>query len=409
MQRFYWVVFIVFLLCITVIRVLFSVNSAHNQLFPDSGLIKFEAILKSEPKIYDSGQVINIRNLKIYTDLFPRYHEGEKILMEGEIKDGKIFQGNVHKIADATGLVKFRSRVREKIAGNIDALLPQKEATLLLGATMGVDSIDKSFRDQLTKTGTIHVVVVSGQNLTLVAGAFLATSKLIGRRKSLALAICAVVFYAFLTGFEPPVVRAGLMVIAASIGVYFGREADTLLSLFLAALVIVLVSPQALFEVSFQLTFAATLGIVTLGNRISNFKLMFHKEVKSKILNLLAVPLSAYIFTAPVILYYFGQVSALSPMANVMVAEAVAPIMALGFLAAGASLIFMPLAQILAYFAFVPAFYFAKVVEVFAQIPVGQINLGKGSTMFVILYYVVLLFLLIFLGKKAKGQTLASG
>ena len=79
---------------------------------------------------------------------------------------------------------------------------------------------------------------------------------------------------------------------------------------------------------------------------------------------------------------------------NVLVIEAVAPVMALGFLVAIASLVFLPLAQILAYLAYVPALYFVKVVEVFSGLNVGQISIGKGNLVFVLVFYGVVLVLL---------------
>ena len=175
------------------------------------------------------------------------------------------------------------------------------------------------------------------------------------------------------------------MVIVSTLAVYFGREANTLVSIILAALLILFFAPEAAGEISFQLTFAATLGIALLGKRLANFwkKVPVLGEAA-------AVSLSAFLFTAPMIMFYFGRISVLSPIVNVMVAEAVLPIMVLGFGVATLSLILTPIAQVLAYLAFVPAFYFVKVVQVSSRIPFGQIEVGKGSLVTVIIWYLVL-------------------
>jgi len=308
------------------------------------------------------------------------------------------------KIGEVSGLGSFRSKVRQLISQNIQGLLPVREATLVAGTVLGLDSIDKNFHDELVKTGTIHVVVVSGQNLMIVAALFLAMGPIVGRRRSLVIAVAAVLAYAFLTGFEPPVVRASIMVLVSTIAVFLGRENDTLWSLFVAAAVMVLIWPAALFEISFQLTFAATLGIMTLGRIISNlfFDSKLAQSEQFRILNLAAIPISAYVFTAPIILYYFGGVSPVAPIANILVAEVVAPIMVLGFLVCAVSLVFMPLAQILAYFAYVPAFYFSQVVSVFAKIPIEQITFGKGNLVFVVGFYVVILGVIRIFTNKSK-------
>ena len=117
-----------------------------------------------------------------------------------------------------------------------------------------------------------------------------------------------------------------------------------------------------------------------------------------------AIAVSAYIFTAPIIFYYFGRVSILSPIANIFVVEAISPVMALGFLIAILSLILMPLAQILAYIAYIPAFYFVKVVDIFARIPVGQIDLGKGNWGMVVGFYMLLGLLMFIWMRKSKSK-----
>ncbi len=408
------------------------------QSLPRNVDLKFEATVKSEPKIYETGQVISIADAKIYTGLYPKYRVGDRILVSGKINDsGKMFSAKVEKVGEAGGFGLLRTRLRDKISRNIGAMLPAREATLVVGSVLGVDNIGQQFRDELTKTGTIHVVVVSGQNLMIVSGILMALAPYIGRRKSLVLATFAVVAYAFLAGFEPPVLRAAVMVFAVTLAMFFGREVNVLWTLGMAAFIIVFLFPQSLFEVSFQLTFAATLGILTLGkwldgvlsallrgnpvslplislshslgrdqrsvlnlhdvHRSQNSEITpsrapsRHSWLKESLVQNAAIATSAYLFTAPVIIFYFGRISPLAPLANLLVAEAVFPIMVLGFVTAAASLVFIPVAQLFAYFAFVPAFYFSQVVRCFAALPFGQYSFGQGNWILVISAYIVLL------------------
>lgn len=378
-------------------RLFTSFSQGKSPTFPKNQQIEFEATVGREPKISDKNQVIEVADAKIYTDLYPKYHVGDRLLVSGKVSDdGQMFGAKVQKVGQRGGLAAFRSKLRAKIASNIASILPEREATLVLGTVLGVDTISRNFKDELVKTGTIHVVVVSGQNLMIVAGVFMGLGRFVGRRKSLLLSLSAVFAYAFLTGFEPPVVRAFLMVLATTVAVYTGREAMPFWSLFLAAILIIFISPQAIFEVSFQLTFAATLGIVTLGAAMQRSFKRFGFLGQNA-----AVATSAYFFTAPIILYYFGQVSPLAPLTNILVVEVVFPVMVLGFLVAIFSLIFMPAAQVLAYLAFVPAFYFVKVVELFAKIPVGQMSLGKGNFIFVATFY-ILVFILILIWRRGR-------
>ncbi len=405
--------------------------------------LKLEATLKIEPKIYETGQVISVADAKIYTGLYPRYRIGDRLRISGKINDsGKMFQPKVEKIAEDLGFSAFRSRLRGKISSNISSILGAREAALVSGAVIGVDNLGGQFRDELVKTGTIHVVVVSGQNLMIVAGIFMALAPYIGRRRSLVLASFAVFFYAFLAGFEPPVLRASIMVFATTLAMFFGRQTNVVWILGVSALVIVFLFPQALFEVSFQLTFAATLGIVTLGKwlevtfkgPVSRFlpasaqpSQFFEPSrpsepealrsvgspptaatLKGLVLGTFvqnaAIATSAYVFTAPIIIFYFGRISPVAPLANVLVAEAVFPMMVLGFLTAILSLIFMPLAQLVAYFAFVPAFYFSEVVRFFAALPFSQYSFGEGNIIFAGGCYFVLFAIITLVRRKATSH-----
>ena len=391
MSRIHLTIFIIFLIIVAVIRVWLDKPTT----LPKNQPLKFEATVKREPRIYDFSQAIYVADSRVYVELYPRYRVGDRLLINGTFDEqGRMFDPEVEKIGERSSLSRWRSDLRDRISKNVGALLPAREATLVVGTVLGVDTISQEFRQQLIKTGTIHVVVVSGQNLMIVAGIFLALTKYLGRRQSMILAILAMFAYAFLTGFEPPVVRASIMVLVSTLAIFLGREASVAWSLLIAALLIVLVWPQALFEVSFQLTFAATLGIVTLGRIMDSIAgpvtsfpparapplsggravgipstgaTRFFDSTKL-FLRVAAIPLSAYLFTAPVILFYFSRVSPIAPLANILVVEAVFPIMVLGFLIALASLIFMPLAQVLAYLAYIPALYFSEIVGILAKI-----------------------------------------
>ena len=423
-----------------------------DQVLPKDQYIKLVATLKREPRIYEARQVLEIGDGKVYCDLYPRYRVGDRLQITGEIdSQGRIYRAKIEKlgereVAGVGEAGKWMSQLRSKISQNVTQLLPSREATLVVGTVLGVDDIEKQFRDQLIKTGTIHVVVVSGQNLMIVAGVFLTLGKYLGKRFSLFLALFVSLLYAALTGFEPPVVRATLMVAEATLAVYFFLESLPIWNLLMAAVLILFIWPQAILEISFQLTFAATLGIMTLGqslakvfvrgpvasflpasarsrgNSMLDLKSIGslravgnpstdttpHKKARGTlgtlVINNAAIAISAYIFTAPIILYYFGRVSLVAPLANILVLEAVFPVMILGFLVAITSLFLMPSAQILAYFAYAPAFYFVKVVEIFAKIPIGQINFGKESLVVVMGFYILLFILMWIWRRESKSK-----
>lgn len=407
MVKFYAAALI--LLSAVVLRGYLFVNESRIKL-PRNQEITFEFMVKAEPKAGEKSQVIKAADGQLFAPIFPKYHYGDKLRVSGRVdENGDIFKPEITQIGRSNSLYARIQTIRGLISGKLSSLLPRKEAALLVGSVLGVDDLGKEFKDKLIKTGTIHVVVVSGQNLAIVAGVFVAFSSYIGRRKAMFLASAAVVFYAALTGFAPPVLRACIMVIVASLGVLFGREVHAIWSLLISALLILFLWPAAIAEISFQLTFAASLGIMTLGRELQEVakvskvaKVSNVSKVIEAIMGSGAVALSAYAFTAPIIFFYFGRVSIVAPVANILVVEAVAPIMAIGFISALSTLFFLPLAHLFAYFAYVPAFYFVKVVEFCAGLPLAQVEFGKGSWGLVAGWYAMVLFLTIVLWRKTQ-------
>ncbi|MEK9147041.1 MAG: ComEC/Rec2 family competence protein [Patescibacteria group bacterium] len=355
---------VLFLVAAYLIRLNFQENP---QVIPKNQNVTLVATVSTQPRLSARHQVIEIGDSRLFAPLYPKYTVGDRLKVEGFVDEsGRIFNAKLEKVGGSASILGTVASVRQKIAANIDKLLPPSEATLVKGMVLGVDEIGRGLREALIATGTIHVVVVSGQNLSIVAGIFVGLVKYVGKRQSLTLATLAVFLYALLTGFEPPVVRALLMVLAGTSAVFLGRQSWPILNLILAALLILFIWPKALFEISFQLTFAATLGIMTVGAWIQRF--FARGPVSSLFINNAAIATSAYLFTTPIIWWHFERISLVAPLANTLVAELVAPLMILGFLVAGASLVFMPIAQVLAYLAYVPAFVFIKAVELFAAI-----------------------------------------
>ena len=337
-----------------------------------NGEIAFETVLSESSRRTDTGSVIRIGEIRVYTDNIAKYSAGDKLRISGEIDEkGRVFDPEIVKVSDGSGISSTLEKFRADLSERVRMLLPRDEASLVSGMVLGVDEISPSFKENLIETGTIHTVVVSGQNLSIVAGFVLAAfAKPFGRRLATLLSIIAVIFYAVLTGFEPPVVRATVMVIIAAVALYLGREIIAVWGLFLTAFFILMLWPQALFEISFQLTFAATFGILTLGSYLtkrfqrSNRLSGFFKGFIDLFISNSAIAIAAYLFTLPLIFYHFGRISLIGPFVNVLVAEVVGLLMVIGFVVVFLSLVFMPLAQIAAYIAYIPALYFVKVVEI---------------------------------------------
>lgn len=174
---------------------------------------------------------------------------------------------------------------------------------------------DKSRLDQETRTtfgnsGAMHVLAVSGLHvgifLVILLYVFQRASRFISRNAALIIIVLILWFYALITGFSPSVVRAVFMFSVLAIAQLTSRNFDPINVLFLAAFVVLLFAPQQLFDIGFQLSYAAMLGIFLFYNRIEPM-LSFKFWLLRKAWQGTAVGLAAQLMTIPLTLGYFHQ------------------------------------------------------------------------------------------------------
>ena len=162
---------------------------------------------------------------------------------------------------------------RQYIRGLADKFLQGDEAALLLGLALGERSgLSARVQEAFSNTGTTHVLAVSGLHVVLVAFILFLILRIFRvPRRWAALGTCfGLVFYTLLTGSPPSIVRATIMAVAVLMGGMFERQGNGLNMLGLAGLLILFFWPQSLFDVGFQLSFAATAGILAVTRPIQN-------------------------------------------------------------------------------------------------------------------------------------------
>ena len=187
---------------------------------------------------------------------------------------------------------------------------------------------------QLNDTNTSHLVVVSGENVVLVSTyATIALAWLVGRRRALALSIAAVFGYALLVGASPPVMRATIMGVLLVVAQLSGRPTHGLTSILFAAALMAGLDPRVLRDVSFQLSFAATAGIVYLASPLRQLDRSRRWHGRCGAMRCRAgsgrssrsrssVTLAAIIATAPLLALNFGRLSLVALPANLLVVPA---------------------------------------------------------------------------------------
>jgi competence protein ComEC len=290
---------------------------------------------------------------------------------------------------------------KEKGLHVLVAIFPTPEAELLQGIILGEDNnIPKDLAQAYITTGTAHIIAISGFNIAILANLFsILFTRLLGRRWGALAAFIAIGLYSLLVGAGASVVRAAIMGSLGLLAAQIGRRQAGANSLAFTAALMCLITPDLLWDVSFQLSFTATLGLVLYAQPLEDaFVLLARRFLPGALPLRLGGPVGEYILftlaaqvtTLPVMIYHFQRVSLVSLLANPLVLPAQPAAMILGGLAALGGMLYLPLGQFLAYLAWPFVAYTNRVVEWLAVIPQRNVDLGQLSLIFVLLLYLIL-------------------
>lgn len=265
----------------------------------------------------------------------------------------------------------------------IQSYLPEPEASLLAGMLFGTrQGFSKEFYQALITTGTIHVVALSGMNISILVNLISKLTYPLGRKISSIVSILTITGFIFFVGPSATVVRAGIMGVLSLIAVYFGRQSLAMLSLFITGFLMIIFDFQIISNLSFQLSFLATLGILIFApeaRKVLKDDINFYRSLLFDIKNVfwenLRTTLAAQIATLPVIIFTFARVSLVAPLANLLIGWMVPMVTWLGLLISLTGLISYPLGQVLAWLVYVPLHYFVRVVEITSRLPFASITL----------------------------------
>ncbi len=346
--------------------------------------------------------------IKIYAKAYPQIAYGSEIRLSGSIekipdeqadyftKEGIFGISKFPKIeAVATGrgsaVMEYLIRLRERIIGIFNRVLPAEKAALLAGMTIGArEGFSKEFKDRMSISGTTHIVALSGYNISVIAIIISATlGSFLSRSVSFYLTASVIALFVAMTGAEASAVRAAIMGILALFATESERQFSMRHAIIFAAFGMVLANPRVLvFDLGFQLSFAALLGIVYV---LPAFQKIFRFE-KSGILkwkeNALTT-LSAQLAVAPLLLGKFGVISLTSIFANILILEVVPLTMGLGFVIAAAGLFSEFLARMVALPASLVLSYEIGVIGIFSKfaVPLESISFGLATAL---IYYLIL-------------------
>jgi competence protein ComEC len=287
-------------------------------------------------------------------------------------------------------------------------LYPMPESALLSGILLGVDSgIPEDIQNAFRATGTTHIIAISGFNISILAALLSSIFyRLFGARKGALATVITLVFYVILTGASPSVIRAAIM---GSLGLFaslVGRRQTGLNSLAMVAAAMCVVNPYLPWDVSFQLSFLSTLGLILFAEpmvawlngcfaRLLPARSLEH--VAEKIGEYCLFTLAALITTFPVMAFHFHAFSWSSLITNPLVLPAQPAVMILGGLSLLLGILWLPLGKLISYLAWPFVAYTIKSIEWLGNLTDNTpeaLSIGMG---FIIVYYLVLI---IFMTKR---------
>lgn len=287
-------------------------------------------------------------------------------------------------------LIAFLYSARESAHDFIETQMPVQESSLLSGILLGIEQdIPGYLKGAYRATGTMHIIAISGFNIALITGLVIRLFRRIFKPLWAGiLAICAILFYTFLAGADPSVVRAAIMGSLSIPAYYIGRRIIGVYSLTVAASVMVLLNPLLLWDLGFQLSYLATLGLMVLADPAVKWiqngmeERYSEKTIQTSmpLLVLFISTLCAQFAVSPVVLSLNPNFQPYSLAANLIILPLQPPLMAFGGAAVLLYFIFPPLGALTARFAWPLAAFCNQVALHFGKLRFAEIKLPEYSS-----------------------------
>lgn len=337
--------------------------------------------------------------LLIQTDRYPEFKYGEELKLTCELQkperlddfayDRYLAKSEIYSLCYYPSNIERREfkgnyfynillKIKSSFQDKINQGSREPYSSLITALVLGnKDGIPLELQTLFSRVGVSHMIAISGMHIGILVMILMWSLIYLGlnRKQAFYLIIIFLFVYLAVIGFPASAVRASLMGFLILWAMYLGRLNRILNSLTLVASIILLFNPKLLRnDIGFQLSFLAVLGIVILYSRLQNY------FVRKKILDfwhlndLLAISLSAQIFTLPIVAYNFSQISLIAPITNLLVIWALPFLLGLSILAILLSFVFPPLAFVF----FLPAelilAYILQVCEILVKIPLSYIQ-----------------------------------
>lgn len=298
-------------------------------------------------------------HIRINSPLYPTYRVGEIIKVTGLIKEGEVIlptdidtnaksfdykrylhgkgivgtmvYPSIEKIGqNQESFIYKLYKIKEKSLSVINAKIPLPESALANGVLLGTDTLPKENKDEVRTASLTHIIVLSGFNVAIIVAMVLFLLRFLPFYLRMLISSIFIAVFVVMVGGGASLIRATLMAYVGLLAMVLGRRYDALTALFFALGVYIFITPEAvLYDVSLQLSFLATLGIIVLYEDVYDF---INKYISYEgVVSVLATTISVMILTTPFLMYTFGKFSLYGIIANIFALPLVPLLMASTF------------------------------------------------------------------------------
>ena len=395
-------------------------------------VITFEGEIVSRPETdYKKQKVVVLyegEKVLISVPRYPKYKIGDVIKIEGEIvepgliedfdygkylKKDRIFSvifrpESVEKVGEVRSTKYYFLNVLYSISDSFEVALnkslPEPHAALASGLILGIKrNIPDDLTDDLKITGLTHIIALSGYNVTIIISLLsimLASS--IGRKRAFWVGIILVFGFVIMSGAAASVMRAMIFSILILYSHLIGRRANQTNIVLLALVLMILYNPYSLvLDVGLQLSFMAFAGIIYLSPLMEKyFQVSKFKSFPEWIRSGLRETLSAQLMVLPLIIYYFGTLSLIAPISNLLVLWMIPLSMGLVFVSGLVSIIYLPVGKIVSLISWPALTYIIEITKALAKVPLASYQFSEMSLVVPIILYALIFYAMNKFAKK---------
>jgi len=366
--------------------------------------ITFTGVVEAEPKKSESTTQLYVRDaadtLLVSTDRHSAIAYGDVVTVYGVLSEPQSFTTELGRTFDYPGYLKAKGveytvsfaeiQHRESGQGNtivmalltlkhafmnrLEQVIPEPQVGLGEGLLLGVkQALGEDIESDFRRTGIIHIVVLSGYNVMLVVTFFLLIfSFFLSPKQRVVAGVIAIASFALLVGLSATVVRASIMASLLLFAQGFGRQYDVMRALLFAGAVMLLLNPYLLiYDIGFQLSFMATLGLLLITPHFESTVVTGLRKLRAT--DFFFATLATQIAVLPLLLYHIGEVSIVAIVVNVLVLPVVPIAMLLTFITGMVAFISLQLALVVGFFAHASLLYILLVAQWFALLPFAAV------------------------------------